>query len=354
MAAATMESARKRARTNSDCLGDDSVSADADGSLHPGESDSTSTRSTQRNRDRLTHNLSERRRSRNQRHQIDRLGTILARAGKVIKRDKNSVLESTVDYVQELEEKLASVTGASQQNHHVHQSSNGTLSLRGSENNGGINYRRILHASGVAQLIVSPDYSILDCNEVFCSFAQHSREALLNRSILSIAPEEDKCRTRTNLQNLVAYSRTNDLRNSYVTHKSRKTHTVNGERMQLVVTTSLLCDSSGKPEHFVSTIVPIPLASMSTSSDSHTEANSVDPPCLEWGNASDINASQNVASPSLGSIGSVSISRSDDGHDTAGRFLLDEEADTCHGDLSPARSVDSGVHLGTHFPDYCS
>lgn len=41
----------------------------------------------------------------------------LQRAGKVIKRDKNSVLENAVDYIAELEEKLASVSseGSTQQ-----------------------------------------------------------------------------------------------------------------------------------------------------------------------------------------------------------------------------------------------
>lgn len=176
---------------------------------------------------------------------------------------------------------------------------------------------------------------------MFCSLARFPRERLVNQSMLSLIPEHERPKSYALLEEMLSECRRKELRNSYITRSSVKNHLVNGETLQLDVTTALLCNSKGEPEHFISTIMK-----PSAPSDSGSGASSAGLPNLRLGNCSTGEASVTSSSPKFDSIDCVSSFPSGDHQENNLLSVLDEEPAQCFSDFSPVNSVESAGGLG--------
>eukprot|EP01138_Halocafeteria_seosinensis_P011250 gb/GECG01011492.1/.p1 GENE.gb/GECG01011492.1/~~gb/GECG01011492.1/.p1 ORF type:complete len:301 (+),score=35.20 gb/GECG01011492.1/:1-903(+) len=195
------------------------------------------------------HNQSERKRASRVRNEIDSLATILARAGKLAKRDQASILASVREYIDELEHQAEGIPAPAVQPRQTCRQ----------EDIGSIDYKKAFLSSGCPQAIVSLAGNFLDCNSHFCSLTGYRKEQLLQLSIFSMTPPEEMQRTRSILGELLSLCETESSKSSALSKSFYKDAMFHSRRVRLHVKATVVCDDKGSPKHLVcssSTHVP--------------------------------------------------------------------------------------------------
>jgi PAS domain S-box-containing protein len=119
-------------------------------------------------------------------------------------------------------------------------------SLRESEEK----FRRVFQDAATGMVMLSPEGRFLAINRAYCEFLGYSEKELIGRDIVSVThPEDHALCTRLMEQALAAASGSQRYEKRYL-HK-------NGQLLWGESGTTLICDSTGKPEYFVSQIVDI-------------------------------------------------------------------------------------------------
>eukprot|EP01138_Halocafeteria_seosinensis_P009100 gb/GECG01009300.1/.p1 GENE.gb/GECG01009300.1/~~gb/GECG01009300.1/.p1 ORF type:complete len:354 (+),score=35.11 gb/GECG01009300.1/:1-1062(+) len=213
---------------------------------------------------RSSHNMVERRRAQKMREKIGTLASIVARAGKTTKRDKNSILAATVDYVRELEEKVS--RAGEQHDELSRRNCSGPNSRRERY------YERLFNSCTVPQAVISLEGKFLDCNDSFCSLVGYSKEAMLQLSVFSMTPENEQARSQGIISDMLSHCE-KGVGGQPIQRSFRKEIIARGKQLELSVSTSLVCDDRGRPEYFVSSVMEaIPVSTCREKEERYAEA----------------------------------------------------------------------------------
>jgi PAS domain S-box-containing protein len=113
-----------------------------------------------------------------------------------------------------------------------------------------LKFRSLFQESSIGTVVVTPKGEFLQVNRAFCEFVGYSERELLGNSVLSITHPED-CDASSNAIFQAAHSGPRLLRfeKRYI-HKS-------GTPLWGEVSSTLICDTEGKPDYFVTQVLDI-------------------------------------------------------------------------------------------------